>query len=27
VGEVEAPIEGQPNRARPQLALSIENAA
>ena len=27
VGEVAAPIEGQPNRARPLLALSTENAA
>lgn len=27
VGEVAAPIEGQPNRARPQLALSVDNAA
>lgn len=27
VGEVAAPIEGQPNRKRPQLMLSVENAA
>lgn len=27
VGEIAAPIEGQPSRARPQLVLSTENAA
>ena len=27
VGEIAAPIEGQPGRRRPQLALSVESAA